>query len=386
MTKYLIFAFAIFGISYLLLSEKNEIIDNKIIIGQSTSLSGSTQAIGVEFTKGANAYFKYINDLGGVHGRKIELVTLDDSYEPEYAIQNTNQLIKTKKVFAMFGEIGTPSSEAVLPIIKEYNIPFLTPLTGVDSLRNDDSGLIVNLRNSYKDETKAIVQYLVTELKLKKIAVFYQDDNYGKSGFNGVKNTLKEYNLEIAEEGRYRRNTLSFRNALLNINNANPDAVVIIGTQKPSAFFINEAKKIGMNNTKFCTISFAGGDTFLKELNGDTSNVIFSQIVPLPWDDSHEAVKEYQEIYSKYNTNDGYSFISLEGFLSAKFVVKALEKAGIDLTRKNFLEAFRKLDKNALSGFEIKFSKNDNEALTEVYILDLFESKYRVLKKVKIDD
>lgn len=386
MKKSLIALLVVLGSFYLLFLSDNETPKNKIIIGQSASLSGSTQEIGIEFIKGANAYFNYTNDLGGVYGRKIELITIDDSYEPEYAIQNTINLIKNRKAFAMFGEVGTPSSEAVLPLIKEYNIPFLTPLTGVDSLRNNENGLIFNLRNSYKDETKAMIQYLVTELKIKKIAVFYQDDNYGKSGYNGVKNALKEYNLEIAEEGRYRRKTLSFHNALLNINNANPQAVIIIGTQKPSAFFIKEAKKLGMNNTKFCAISFAGGDTFMKELNEDTNNVIFSQVVPLPWDNSHEAVKEYQEIYNKYNKNSNYSFLSLEGFLSAKLVVKALEKAGVDLTRKNFLEAFSKLDKNALAGFEIKFSKNDNEALNEIYILDLYDFKYRVLKKVKIDD
>lgn len=382
MKKYLI-ATTFVCLIYLLFFLNNEVVGNKIIIGQSTALTGSAQNLGVEFTKGANAYFKFINDLGGVNGRKIELITLDDSYEPEYAKQNTINLIKNRNVFAMFGEVGTPTSEAVLPIINEYNIPFLTPLSGADSLRNDNK-LIVNLRNSYKDETKALVQFLITEYKIKKIAVFFQDDNYGKSGYEGVKSALKEYNLEIVEEGRYRRNTLSFHNALLNINNANPEAVIIVGTQKASAFFIKEAKKLGLKDTKFCNVSFAGGDTFIKELNGDTNNVIFSQIVPLPWDNSHEGIKEYQEIYSKYNENPNFSFISLEGFLSAKLVVKALQKAGVDLTRKNFLEAFNKLDKNALAGFEINFSKNNNEALNQVYILDFYNSKYRVLKEVKI--
>ena len=382
MKKYLI-ATTFVCLIYLLFFLNNEVVGNKIIIGQSTALTGSAQNLGMEFTKGANAYFKFINDLGGVNGRKIELITIDDSYEPEYAKQNTINLIKNRNVFAMFGEVGTPTSEAVLPIINEYNIPFLTPLSGADSLRNDNK-LIVNLRNSYKDETKALVQFLITEYKIKKIAVFYQDDNYGKSGYEGVKSALKEYNLEIVEEGRYRRNTLSFHNALLNINNANPEAVIIVGTQKASAFFIKEAKKLGLKDAKFCNVSFAGGDTFIKELNGDTNNVIFSQIVPLPWDNSHEGIKEYQEIYSKYNENPNFSFISLEGFLSAKLVVKALQKAGVDLTRKNFLEAFNKLDKNALAGFEINFSKNNNEALEQIYILDFYNSKYRVLKEVKI--
>lgn len=385
MKKYLIVILIMLVVSFLLLFRNNEVIGNKIILGQSAALTGSAQSIGVDYKKGANTYFKYINDLGGVHGRKIELITLDDSYEPEYAKQNTLNLIKNRKVFAMFGEIGTPTSQAVLPIIKQYNIPFLMPFSGGEFLRNDDNGLIFNLRKSYKDETKALVKYLVEEQKIKKVAVFYQNDNYGKLGSEGVKESLKEYNLKVVEEGRYRRNTLSFREALLNISKVNAEAVVIIGTQKTASFFINEAKKLGMNNTKFCNISFVGGD-FVKELNGNTSNVIISQVVPSPWDNSHLAVKEYQEIYSKYNLDKEYNFISFEGFLAAKLVVKALEKAGEKLTRENFLEAFNKLDKNILDGFDIHFSKNDNEALDEIYILDFVDSKHRILQKVKIND
>lgn len=385
MKKYLVGIFALLGISYLLLFQNNELVGDKIILGQSAALTGSAQSIGVDYKKGANIYFKYINDQGGVYGRKIELITLDDSYEPEYAKQNTLNLIKDRKAFAIFGEIGTPTSQAVLPIIKQYNVPFLMPFSGGEFLRSDDTGLIFNLRKSYKDETKALVKYLVEEQNIKRVAVFYQNDNYGKLGFEGVKETLKDYDLKVVEEGRYRRNTLSFREALLNISNANAEAVVIIGTQKTAGFFINEAKKLGMNNTKFCNISFVGGD-FIKELDGNTSNVIISQVVPSPWDDSNIAVKEYQEIYNKYNSDKNYNFISFEGFLAAKLVVKALENAGEKLTRENFLKAFNKLDKNALSGFEIKFSKNDNEALNEIYILDFLDSQHRILKKVKIND
>ena len=129
------------------------------------------QDIGIEFIKGANAYFNYVNDLGGINGREIELITLDDSYEPQYAIQNTNELIKNKKCSRCLEKLEHHLQEAVLPIIKEYNIPFLTPLTGVDSVRDNESGLIFNLRNSYKDETKAMIQYLVTELKLKNSCI-----------------------------------------------------------------------------------------------------------------------------------------------------------------------------------------------------------------------
>ncbi len=379
-----IISVVLISIYYLYFSINNDVVGDKIVLGQSTALTGSAQNLGIEFTKGANAYFNHINDLGGIYGRKIELITLDDFYEPDYAKQNSLNLINNKKVFALFGEIGTPTSEAVIPIIEEYNVPFLTPLTGAESLRNNN--LIFNLRKSYKDETKALVQYLINELKIHKIAVFYQDDNYGKSGYSGVKEALKSYDLEIIEEGRYRRNTLSFRNALFNINNSNPEAVIIIGTQKASAFFIQEAKKLGLNNTKFCTLSFAGGDIFINELNGDTKNILFSQAVPNPLDNSHEAVKEYQEIFLKYNKNNTYNFVSFEGFLSAKLVVKALEKAGKELTKENFLEAFRKLDRNALTGFEIGFTKANNEALKEVFIFDFFNSNYRVLQKVRIDD
>jgi ABC-type branched-subunit amino acid transport system substrate-binding protein len=377
----------LFVLSYfLILIFKNEVVEDKILLGQSASLTGSAQNLGIEYTKGANAYFNYINDLGGVFNRKIELITLDDAYEPEYAKQNTLELIKEKKVFAMFGEIGTPTSEAVLPIIKKYNIPFLMPLSGGSFLREDDSGLIINLRKSYNDEIKALIDYLVNEQNIKRVAVLYQNDNYGKLGFIRVQNALKKYQLQVIEEGRYRRNTLSFHTALENIKNANPEAVVIIGTYKPAASFIKEAKKLGLNDTKFCNISFIGGDSFVKELKGNTKNVIISQVLPIPWDENNIATKEYREIYHKYYPNDDFTFVSFEGFLSAKLVVKALEKSGENLNRKNFLASFKKLDKNVLDGFEINFSKNDNEALDEIYILDYEDSQYRVLKKVKIND
>ncbi len=364
---------------------KEEVIGDKVLLGQSCALSGPAKQLGQRMSKGASAYFLYVNSQGGIHGRTVHLETMDDFYEPEYAKKNTLHLITQKNIFALFGEVGTPTSKVALPIAKEYNIPFLFPFTGAEFLRNPAESLIINLRNSYYAETDALVQFLAAKKKVKRIAVFYQNDSYGKAGLQGVKLATKKLGLEIVAQGRYRRNTLSYRNAFYNIKASNPDAIIMIGAYKPVSQFIKLAKKEGMQDTLFCNISFVGSDALVKELDGKTQNVIISQVVPLAWDASSNAsIKEYQEIFSYYFPGEAYDFISLEGFLSAKLVVKALHKAGKELTREGFMKSFEQLSPNSLEGLSISLSNQDREALDRVYITDFYEGKFRLLEEVVV--
>lgn len=363
---------------------KEKIVGKEIVLGQSAALSGPAEKLGENMRDGANSYFAYINSQGGIYGRTIKLKTIDDFYEPKYTIENTINLIKKEKVFSMFGYVGTPTSRAAIPITNKYNIPFIAPFTGAEFLREPNESLIINLRNSYYAETQALVQFLVSKYNSKRIAVFYQNDSYGNAGFSGVKLAVKKMGLEIAAEGRYRRNTLSYRNALENIRLSNPDAVISIGAYKTVASFIKSAKKEGLKDIKFCNISFVGSNALINKLGDDAQGTIISQVVPLPWDNSNEAVKEYQQIYSKYYPEKSFDFVSLEGFLAAKLVVKAIEKSGVDLTRKKFLESFNKLNENALNGLHITLSSKDKEALDDIYITDFNNGKFRLLEKVKI--
>lgn len=382
--SYVIIFILCFIISTYYFVTKEKVVGKEIILGQSAALSGPAGKLGENMRDGANAYFSYINSQGGVYGRTIKLKTIDDYYEPKYTIENTINLIEKEKVFAMFGYVGTPTSSVAVPITNKYNIPFIAPFTGAEFLRDSKQSLVVNLRNSYYAETEALVQFLVSKYNSKRIAVFYQNDSYGNSGFIGVKSAVKKMGLEIVAEGRYRRNTLSYRNALENIKLSNPDAIISIGAYKTVASFIKSAKKEGLTDTKFCNISFVGSNALINKLGDDAQGTIISQVVPLPWDDSNDAVKEYQNIYSKYYPQKNFDFVSLEGFLAAKLVVKAIEKSGEDLTKKTFLESFNKLNENALNGLKITLSSKDREALDDIYITDYYNGKFRLLEKVKI--
>ncbi len=355
---------------------KQGISDSEILLGQSCALSGPVQKLGHEFKNGANSYFEYINSLGGIHERKIKLISRDDKYEPSYAVKITEELIVKSKVFAMFGEVGTPTSKTDIRITQKYKTPFLTPFTGAELLRDNQDGYIINFRSSYFQETEALVEYLTTQKKLTKISVFYQNDSYGKAGYNGVIQALKRRDIKLLSEGRYRRNTLSYTNALNVIAKSKPEAIILIGAYKPSAHFIKNAKKSGLEDTIFCNISFVGSEALVKTLDYDTKNILISQVVPLPWDSSNKSVLEYQEIYKNKFPDKEYSFISLEGFLSAKLIVEAMKIAGKNINRDNFISAFNKLDSSNLQDLDISFSDKDNQALDSVYITKYENGKF----------
>jgi len=366
---------------YFYTNRSHELDSDTIILGQSCALSGPAKNLGENMKKGANAYFQHINKGGGVHSRKISLISYDDSYEPLYALKNTQKLLNEDNIFALFGEVGTPTSLAVTPLSKKKNIPFLTPFTGAEFLRNPFEKTFINLRASYYMETNALVEYLVRQ-DITKISVLYQNDGYGKAGYNGVIKALNSRGITLSSEGRYRRNTLSYIHAFNLIKTTFPQAVIIIGAYKPSAEFIKYAKLHGMQDTKFCNISFVGSKSLIEALGSQTNNVIISQVVPLPWDDKHIAVQEYQEIFKHYYPDDSFGFVSLEGFLSAKLVVKALQLAGENLTRDSFIEAFERLNSTALDGFNITLNAHDHQALDNVYITEYSNNQFKVLKEI----
>jgi ABC-type branched-subunit amino acid transport system substrate-binding protein len=369
-------------VSILYYKKDTPLNSNVIVLGQSCALSGPAKSLGINMNLGALAYFRYINDNGGVHGRKISLIKYDDKYEPHYAIDNVNRLIKKDKVFALFGEVGTPTSIAVTPISRKNKVPFLTPFTGAEFLRSPFEKTYINLRASYYMETDALVEYL-TSKNINKISILYQNDGYGKAGYKGVLKALKKRGLKLNSEGRYRRNTLSYFNAFKILKASSPEAIIIIGAYKQSSEFTKYSKNNGMKNVVFCNISFVGSKALIDELGDETDNVIISQVVPLPWNSSQPSVKEYQKIFSKYYPDKSYGFVSLEGFLSAKLVVNALELAGKNLTRNNFIEAFEKLPPDTLDGFKINMDKKEHQALDNVYITKYENNRFVQIKEIK---
>ena len=344
-----------------------------LTFGTSIPQTGIMRAWGSAVYNGANAYFLYANEKNILRNKKIELIAYDDKYEPELTNENTKKLIN-KNIFSFFGFVGTPTVKNILPILEDSNIPLIAPFTGASFLREKNDHFI-NFRSSYKEEISNIVNYLYEKKGIKRIAVFYQNDNYGEEGFISLLNALKEKGLKLAGEGTYKRNTLSIRHAFNEIKNSNPEAVLMVGAYNANALFIKTAKEnLSFQNTIFCNISFGNANEMIKELNYETKNLLFSEVVPSYNDDSKYVILEYKMAMHKYYPNQPLGFISLESFLAAKSVVSALKQIKGGITRDKFLKEIKNLPKNTLKGLNIKFK--NTQLHNEVYLFEYKDSKF----------
>ena len=343
---------------------------DKIVFGQSAAFEGPASALGLGMRTGLMAAFQEANDAGGVKGRRLELVTYDDGYEPAKAINNTNKLINEDRVFALIGEVGTPTSKAVQPISTKAAVPFIGPFTGAGFLRNAAHGNIVNVRATYDQETEAWIEYLTKDLKISRIAILYQDDSFGRVGLSGVKKAMKKRGLELVAEGTYKRNTVAVKSALLTIRKAKPQAVVMVGAYKPCAAFIKLARKIKMN-AKFVNISFVGSKALAKELGQDGEGVIVSQVVPLPSDTSLPVVAAYHKALKAHNPKAEPGFVSLEGYMVGRLVVQALAKIDGEITRKALMDTIMKIGTFDLGGVTLTYGPGDNQGMDRVYMTEI---------------
>lgn len=328
-----------------------------ILIGQSAAFSGPASELGTEMRAGALAYFQSVNASGGVNGRKIELRSLDDGYEPDRAAANTHKLIDDG-VFLLFGYVGTPTSNASKPIFTAARVPFVGPFTGAESLRNPLNRYIFNVRASYYDETDKIVGQLVGQT-LERIAVFYQNDDYGKAGLAGVERAMQKRNLKIVSTGTVERNTVDVANAVKAIGKVEPQGVVMISTYKSCAAFIKAMRKAGYN-PQFMNVSFVGSKALAHEAGPEGRGVGVSQIVPFPWNLAARVVKDYQQLLEASTGKKDFSFTSLEGFIAAKVLIEGLRRAGPDLTREKFISAMEQLRDFDVGGFTVSFSPTDH--------------------------
>src|ERR1051325_2643210 len=206
-----------------------------ITFGQAAVLEGPASALGLGMQQGLNAAFNEVNAKGGVHGRKIKLISVNDGYEPDRAVAATKKLIEEDKVFALIGPVGTPTSAAAQPIATAAKVPFMGAFTGAGFLRNPKFENVINVRASYDAETEAWVKHLTEDLKVSKIAIFYQDDAFGRAGLSGFKKAMDKRNMAIAAEATYERNTVAVKTGVLALKQAAPEAVGIVGAFQPGA-------------------------------------------------------------------------------------------------------------------------------------------------------
>ncbi len=332
---------------------------SRIVLGQSAAFSGPAAQLGIQMNKGAKIFFDQLNASGGVNGQTVELRTLDDGYEPDRCKANTEKLIKDD-VFALLGYVGTPTCVAALPLVNDAKIPFFGPFTGAEVLRDPFSKWVFHLRASYYDETGLIVKQL-TSLGLKKIAVFYQDDAYGKAGLEGVKRALKPLGLEPVALGTVQRNTVEVAKAVAEIVAKGPDAVVQISAYKSCAAFIREARKAGYGGT-FFNVSFVGTQALADELGREGRGIMVSQVMPFPFSTTSAISREYLDAVAKAGPDATPNYSSMEGYLSAKVFTEGLRRAGRSPSREALVNALESIQNANFGGFRVDFSPKDHVA------------------------
>lgn len=353
------------------------VTDTEIVFGMSAPFSGPAKELGRAMKSGIDVAFAAINESGGVNGRKLKLVALDDGYEPERTRTAMKELAEARNVFGFIGNVGTPTAEVSVPYALEKKMLFFGPFTGAGLLRRDPPDRYVfNYRASYAEETSAIFKYLVDVKRIapEEIAVFAQQDGYGDAGFNGVAKMLRKYRRDPARMLRvgYQRNTSEVGDAVQALFKRKRPirAVVMVATYKAAAKFIDKVKA-ERPDMIFTNVSFVGSQALSDELMAtnpkDAEGVIVTQVVPLPQSKS-TAVLRYQELLPKYSLGEKPDFVSLEGYLAANLLAEGLRKAGRDFTTETLVDALEGLKGVDLGvGAAMNFGMSEHQASHKIW-------------------
>jgi ABC-type branched-subunit amino acid transport system substrate-binding protein len=330
---------------------------DRIVIGQSAPFTGAAAQLGIQLNAGAKLYFDHLNSEGGIGGRTVEIRQLDDGYEPERCAENTRKFIDDD-VFCLFGYVGTPTSLAALPLATKAHIPFVAPFTGAMGLRNPLNRYAFHVRASYNDETGLIVKQL-HNLGLQKVAVFHQNDAYGKAGLDGATLALASLNLKPVAIATVERNSVDVAKAVETLTAAAPDAIIQISAYKSCAAFIRAARKSGYGGGLY-NVSFVGTQALADELGKDGAGVVVSQVMPSPYSQAKAIAREFTDAVKKSGGKVQANYSSMEGYLTAKILAEGIRRGG--KTRDALITGLESLSNQSFGGFSVNFSRNDHVA------------------------
>lgn len=334
------------------------VTDATIKVGMSAPFSGPNGAYGLDMKDVIGAYFEQINKAGGVHGRALELVALDDGYETERTVANTRKLIEDEKVFALLQFYGSsPTTKAMNDVFGPARVPLVGTISGAGTLRepvsrNPNNRYMFNVRASYADETAGLVSQMVG-LGVTRIAVFYQNDGFGKSGLDGVTVALAKHNLEPLAAATVERNSLDVTAAVQTISAANPQAVIMVTLYKPTAAFVKAMRAAGQT-PQFMTLSPVGSDLLVQELGEDARGVGISQVMPYPFTDTVPVSREYRRLMK--DRGGSYSYYGIEAYVTARVFVEGLRRAGTELSREALVRTLERMEDAGIRGYPVRFT------------------------------
>ncbi|ARE41375.1 Leucine-, isoleucine-, valine-, threonine-, and alanine-binding protein [Rhodovulum sp. P5] len=330
-------------------------------------LEGPSAQLGTGLRQGILAAFEEANRAGGIHGRTIQLDSFDDGYEPEESIRAVAGVIEGDEHIALIGQVGTAQLQATQTMASHAGLPVIGPMTGADFARAPWVTNVINIRSTYGAEVEAAIAHLADVRGLERVAILYQDDAFGETGRDAVRASLRKRGLSLVAEETYTRNTAAVKVAVLKLRKAEPEAVFFIGTHMAVATFIDVAQYHDFT-PDYASISLVGSKALAEELGADGAGVIISQVVPFPWDDSLPVVAEFIAALSELDAEAEPGFASLEGYLSGRVAIRALQNAGPWLTREGFAKALSGLGEFDLGGLRLAYGPGDNQGLDQVYL------------------
>ncbi len=335
-----------------------------VTIGQSISLSGPLGAIGTDYGEGFKAAIDEANRRGGVHGRKINLIQLDDAYLSDRALLNTKKLLDEDRVFAIVGSLGTGSVATVLPLLTERRVPLFAAFTGADSLRRETSRYLYTVIASYGDETEKMVSHLTT-IGIKNIGAMYQNNAFGKDGLAGAEAALKRRGLSLAVSASVETNASDAGTAAKTIVAANPQAVLVLSAGKATIEFAREMRKTSPA-VRLLMLSVADTNQVVRELGKDAAGVVVAQTMPAPLGTKLAVSMEHQKLMKAAGKDAHIGYASMTGFVAARAFVQALKLAGTEPTRDKFISGLESGTRLDVGGFELRFSPERHHGSTYV--------------------
>jgi branched-chain amino acid transport system substrate-binding protein len=334
---------------------------DEIVIGQVAPLSGTIAGTGEEYVAGGAAYFAHVNAKGGIYGRKIRVVVKDDSYKPDLTLSQTKALLADEKPLALFGFVGTGNVLALNKnkVLEDAGIALMAPYTGAQDLRDPMNPYIFHIRASYTDETSRMVEHLHT-IGLRRFAVMYQDDPFGKSGLAGAERAVQKLGMQLVAKGGYdRTKPEEVDAAIAAIAPANPDAIIMVSVNRASAAFVKKMREKG-SRARLFSISVVNFKELLKNAGEEmVRGVGISQVMPYPYSPKVPVAHEFQQMMAKYQPGKTVSYASMESYIAAKILVEAIRRSGGNPTREKVISQLEKMNNYDVGGFKVSFGPDN---------------------------
>lgn len=348
-----------------------------IRIGTFQALTGPAAPIGTEFVRGMRTYFAWVNDQGGVNGRKIELLVENDEFKPANTVALVRKLVEQDQVFAIVGGLGTPTSLAVLDYLVQQEVPFVYQASGVSAFAYPPKRTVFAVQPNYTVEGRIIARYAVETLGSQRLAIMYENDDMGKEGLGGVEAYMASKGLKLAAAIPFNFGETTFATHVLKLRQANPDAIIIYGLQQPTVNILKEIDRQGVKAARFA--SYITADLNLLKLAGEAAEgLMMTGWVPILSPDDPDAAR-YLEVVSQYNpdykgTPSGFL---AAGWVAAEIFTEGVRRAGRNLTRESLIAALESMEHwNGIIAKDITYGPNQRAGKVSLYFLKVEKGNF----------